>query len=181
MAVTPDGFRVGKDSATHLVRKVPRGTQDHVSELSVLFDERRHKRVEEPEGVIADQHLTITIRSRADADRRNTQPGSYGLGDGIWNRLEYDRKCSRVLEGECVEHQFLGCVLLACLLPHSSEAMHMLWRQPDVSHDGEASRREPFHRVREGAPTFDLNGRSAAFLKKSRCIPHRLFDRDLIG
>src|SRR5712691_4149413 len=121
MAVPPDGFRVGKDSATHLVRIVFCGTHDHISELSVLFDERRHKRVEQPEGVIADQHLTITIRSRADADRRNTQPGSYGLGDGIWNRLEYDRKCSRVREGECVEHQFLSSPLTPPLLPRACE------------------------------------------------------------
>src|SRR5260370_17147399 len=96
MTVTPDGFRVGKDSATHLVRIVPCGTHDHISELSVLFDERRHKRVEQPEGVIADQHLTITTRSRADADRRNTQPGSYGLGAAICNPLAYAPKRSRL-------------------------------------------------------------------------------------
>ena len=104
---SPGGSRWRIHSVAHVVRIVSCGIQDQISKLRVLFHERRHKRVEESEGVIADQHLAITIRSRADADRRNTQPGSYGLGDGIWNRLDGGKITKR---GSREESAFLELV-----------------------------------------------------------------------
>src|SRR4051794_30813823 len=106
-AVTPRR-RLRIHTLAHVGRILLRGAEDRFAESRVLFHERWHEGIKESEHVITDQHLTVAVRSRPDADRGNLQPTRYRLGDGIRNRLEYDRKGSGVFECEGIEHQFLS-------------------------------------------------------------------------
>jgi type IV secretory pathway VirB4 component len=96
--VAPRRRGLWKHTLAHVVRKILRSTEDQFPELCVLFHERRHERIEESENIVTDQHLTVAVRPRPDTNRGNLQPGSHSVGNRIWNRLEYDRKCSRVFE-----------------------------------------------------------------------------------
>ena len=80
--------RLWKYALTHVVRKISSSIEDHFPELCVLFHEGRDKLVKESENVVADQHLAVAMRSRADANRGNFQPGSQLCGNRIRNRFE---------------------------------------------------------------------------------------------
>src|SRR5262249_14587934 len=121
-AVTPRR-RLWIRTLAHVARILLRGAEDRFAKLRVLFHERRHECIKESEHVVTDQHLTVAVRSCPNTDRGNPQPGSDRLGDGIRNRFEYDRKGPGVFECKGVEHQFLGGLVIARLLAHSSEAM----------------------------------------------------------
>ena len=61
------GKRPARTSSTYAAVAV----DDLLGELRVLLDERRHEAVEQPEHVVADQHLAVAIGPGADADRRD--------------------------------------------------------------------------------------------------------------
>src|SRR6266571_7567785 len=180
-AVVPRRGSLWKRALTHFVRIIPRRAEDQLPELRVLLHERRHEGVKEAKNVVADQHLTVAIRSSADANRGNLQSGSYGFGNRIWNRLQHDGKCSGIFKCERIENQFLRRFFIARLSPQSSKAMHVLRSQPDVSHDEKTRRREPANRVRHGASAFQLHRSRAAFLEESRRVARRLLCRNLIS
>src|SRR5206468_10967176 len=115
----------------HFVRIIPRRAEDQLPELRVLLHERRHEGLKEAKNVVADQHLTVAVRSCPDANRGNLQSGSYRFDNRIWNRLQHDCKCSGIFKCERIENQFLRCFFIARLSSHSSEAMHVLWSQSD--------------------------------------------------
>src|SRR5216117_1775976 len=135
-AVVPRRGSLWKRALTHFVRIIPRRAEDQLPELRVLLHEWRHEPVEESKNVVADKHLAVAMRSRPDADGGNLQARSYLPGYRIGNCFEHNRECSGVFECERIGDQFLGSVVIARLLAHSSEAMHVLWSQSDVSHDG---------------------------------------------
>jgi uncharacterized membrane protein YbaN (DUF454 family) len=112
-----------KRTSAHVVGILLRGTKDRCAELRVLFHKRRHERIKEAEHVITNQHLTVAVRSRPDADRGNLQPGCDCPGDGIWNRFEYDCKGSGVFKGQRIEYQLAGGGVIARLLAHAPESM----------------------------------------------------------
>jgi len=58
--------------------------------------------------------------------------------------------------------------------------MHVLWSEPDVTHDRQAGVREASNCVGNGASAFELDRGSAAFLEKPRCVLHRLLRGNLI-
>jgi len=138
---------------THVVRIFPRGFQNRVSQENVLFDEGRDE-VKHPEHVITDQHLTVAARSRADADRWNLQPGGDQLSYGIRNSFEHQSKYSGSFECESVGDQFGSRLFVASLPSHSAQAMHMLWRQAEVSHNGQTGLGEPSNRIGDSAAAF---------------------------
>src|SRR5437667_1136586 len=99
-AVVPRRSSLWKRALTHFVRIIPRRAEDQLPELRVLLHERRHEGVKEAKNVVADQHLTVAVRSCPDANRGYLQSGSYGFGNRIWNRLQHDGKCSRIFKCE---------------------------------------------------------------------------------
>ena len=79
-------FRLWIYTLTHVVRIVLGGTQDHVPHLNVLFHDGTN--VSKSPDVVAGQYLAVTMRTGADADGQNMQPGRDGLGNRIRNSLE---------------------------------------------------------------------------------------------
>src|SRR6266446_3619002 len=133
------------------------GVQDLLPELRVLFHKRRHELIEKSEEVIADEDLAIAMRPGADADGWNFQAGSYRLRDGLGNRLKHQCECPCVFQRKRIRDQFLRCLVISGLLPHSSQLMHVLRRQPEMSHNRETSRRESSNGLRYGASALQLH------------------------
>jgi hypothetical protein len=125
-SLAPLSFREG--SAAHVFGIFRHGLPDRLSQSRVHLDERGHERVEQPEKVITDKDLTVTIRPRAYANRRNTELHSKSVGHFSWNRLKYQRESPRILECERIVEQSLYRVVIACLLAHPTEAVNMLRR-----------------------------------------------------
>ena len=63
----------GKLSLAHLFGVLAGRGDDLLGQLGILLHERRHKLVVEAECIVAHQHLTVTVRTGADSDRRNAQ------------------------------------------------------------------------------------------------------------
>ena len=106
----------------------------------------------------------------------------HGFSNSVRNRLEVLLQMLQHLGAQTASrNQFLRCLVVACLLSHSSQAMHMLRRQSYVAHDRHPCRRDPSNRICDGASTFQLYSRRPAFLEEFGSIPHRLVRRDLIS
>ena len=78
-------------AATHFMDVVFLCTADRFTELRIFFHEGSNKCIKQPEHVITDQHLAITVRTGTDADRWDFQSGSYGFGNFSGNRFEDSR------------------------------------------------------------------------------------------
>src|SRR6266568_3640578 len=157
------------------------GVQDLLPDLGILFRERRHERIKQSKNVIADEDLAIAMRACADADGWNFQAGSYRLRDGLGNRLEHQCKGACVLQRKRIRDQFLRCLVISGLLPHSSQMMHILRRQPEMSHNRETGLSKPPNGLRNGASALQLHGSSAPFLEEPCRVLHGLLGRNLVG
>src|SRR6185369_5908732 len=81
-------------------------------EMRVWSHELGHKIIEESEEIIEDQHLTVAVRTRADADGGNR----HGIGDGLSqlrrNGLKNQRKRPGCLKSLRIVQQ-RGCLILS--------------------------------------------------------------------
>src|SRR4051812_36978959 len=65
--------RTGKSTIAHIDRIFPYGAVDRFTNLRVLLHERRRRLVVDSQHVVADQDLTVAMRSGTNADRWNGQ------------------------------------------------------------------------------------------------------------
>src|SRR2546430_1611025 len=75
-----------------------KGAPELAMEVGVLPNELRRESIEQPEQVVADEHLAVAVGPRADADRDDAQPFGDQRGDAIGNRFENQRVTASVLQ-----------------------------------------------------------------------------------
>jgi len=92
------------------------------------------------------------VRAGADANRGNLQSGRYGsaTSSGIASRTT--AKAPESSSGDRIESQFLRRLFIARLSAHSSQAMNVLRREADMTHDGKAGRRPPSDSLGDRSP-----------------------------
>lgn len=80
----------GVYSAAYFIREGFRRSNNFAAQSGVPLHEGRDNSVIQSEDIVADQNLAIAMRTSADADRWDAQPGGHGIRDGVGNGLEYD-------------------------------------------------------------------------------------------
>jgi hypothetical protein len=90
----------GEGAVAHLLGVVLERVADLQREARVTLDEAREVALGEPEQVVVDEDLAVSVAAGADADRRHCEPSRHLSRHRCGNRLEDDRECAGVLERE---------------------------------------------------------------------------------
>src|SRR5262249_51153224 len=81
------------------------------------------------------EHLTVTMRARADADGRNGQPLGDLLGQVLWNAFQHHRERAAILYRQSIAHDRFPLVLVFTLNLIAAEPVNRLRREANVPHD----------------------------------------------
>src|SRR6202162_652661 len=137
-------LRGGEGAIAHVLVECARRGLDRLTEFGVLADEFRDVVGVQPEDILDDEHLGITMRSRADADRRHRQRFGHALTEHTRNALEDDAESAGFLQCLGVLEDLLGRLLIALLTAPATELVDELRRQPQVAHHRDAHRGQGF-------------------------------------
>jgi MFS family permease len=109
------------------------------------------------------QHLSITPRSGADPDRRDTDLPGDPLGQIARHQLQHDGEGAGLLQGQRVGDQLVARVA-APLDPVAAEAVDALGREPDMTHHGHPGLGEELDLRDDPAAAFELDRVRASLL-----------------
>src|ERR1700736_5315402 len=101
-------LRGGEGAAPYVLVELPGGGFNRLSELGVLANELRDVVRVQSEDILDDQHLTITVRPRSDADRGHGQRLADTLPERARDGFQHDRECARLFPCFGVVENLLG-------------------------------------------------------------------------
>src|SRR4249920_1610990 len=84
------------------------------------------------------EHLTVTMRARADADGGNGQPLGDLLSQVLRNTLQHHRKRAGILYCQGITHDRFPLFFVLTLDLIAAESVHRLGREANVTHDRDA-------------------------------------------
>ena len=150
------------------------------TQLGVAANEPRPEPVLEAEQVVVHEHLTVTVPSGADADRRYRDRVGHHPGDAVGNAFEHDGETPGLGEGYRVVDDPTSGVKLLALHLESTHGVDRLWCQAEVTHHRDLAVENRGDGV-ESFPTafeFDRTGTGANQLGR---VAHGLLARHVIA
>src|ERR1700737_1147682 len=174
-------LRGGEGAVAHVLVELARGGFDRLTKFGVLPNELRDVVRIQPEDVLDDEHLSIAMRSRADADGRHAERFGHSLTEDARNALEDDREGASVFQCLGVFEDLLRRLVTATLDTHATELVDELRRQSQMAHHRDAHRGQGF-RVADDAPAaLHLDGMDARLLKEATGIANRVLLGGVVG
>src|ERR1700682_2037139 len=172
----------GREGAlAHVLVECARGGLDRLTEFGVLADKFRDVVGVQPEDILDDEHLGVTMRSGADADRRRRQPFRYPLTEHTRDALEDDGEGAGFLQRLGVLEDLLRRLITATLDAHATELVDELRRQPQVAHDRDAHRRQCFRGADHAPSSLHLHRMNTRLLQETAGVANRVLFGRVVG
>src|SRR5271165_4197681 len=149
-------------------------------EIGVSPDELGRRGKAQPQQVVEDQHLSIALWPRADADGRNFDLMRNQLRHFARNAFQHHAACAAAFQRESVMHELLNCRQRLSLHFVATHGVYRLRRQSDVPDHGDFRVYQPLHQWRALLAALDLDGLSAR-LYKACSVANRFLAAHVVG
>ena len=127
------------------------------------------------------EHLTIAVNSRTDADGGDGEHVRYFLCQTFWNTLHDNGIGPGTFHGPCIFQHLFSCLFVFTLDLVSSHAMHGLGREADVGHHRDVDVRDRLDDMLHVRPPLELHSLGPSLLDEPARVSPGLLEARLVA